>query len=71
MVIRKANIDVIHVYKDESLWCLMRTFSKNKPYKYFVINEYNHLNEIMPPREVSSDELNSLFKHDIISMFNI
>lgn len=67
--IRKTNIDVIHVYQDESLWCVMRTFSKNKPRKYFVINEYNHLNEPFAPREVNKGELNSLFKYDLIGLF--
>ena len=69
-VIRKASIDVIHIYQDESLWCIMRTFSKNKPKRYFVVNEYNHLNEEMAPREVKANEINSIFKYDVISMFD-
>jgi len=67
--IRKANIDVIHIHEDDSLWTVIRSFSKNKPKSYTLIHEYSNNEQITNPTKITPEQLMDLFNYDIISLF--
>lgn len=72
-IISKQTVDIVHVYygDDKELWSIVRSFSKNRPYTYTVICEYQkESTEWMDyPKTMEPKMINQFFNHDIISMF--
>ena len=69
MIIRKTNVDVVHVHTEKDFWTIVRSYhpqTGNNP-TYTAINE--RAEGKTEPYITTREGLKKMFNHDVISLF--
>tara|TARA_R110002110_G_scaffold143355_3_gene332149 strand:- start:525 stop:740 length:216 start_codon:yes stop_codon:yes gene_type:complete len=69
MIIRKTNVDVVHVHTEKDFWTIVRSYHQqtdNNP-TYTAINE--RAEGKTEPYITTREGLKKMFNHDVIALF--
>ena len=70
MIIRKTNIDVVHVHEEDKFCTIVRTYKKYEGVipQFTIIYENAHAQNVEP--YVTTEEgLKKMFNYDVVSLF--
>ena len=72
MIIRKANINVIHVHDDELFYTVVQSYKNYDGIEpcYTIIREDAHATAPLVESNKSAGYVNEKFGHDVISLLN-
>tara|TARA_R110000824_G_scaffold157486_1_gene330938 strand:+ start:647 stop:862 length:216 start_codon:yes stop_codon:yes gene_type:complete len=69
MIIRKTNVDVVHIHTENDFWTIVRSYhpQTGKIHTYTAINERGEGKT--DPYITTREGLKKMFKHDVVSLF--